>query len=205
MQKLLVLTTVSCLSYTGSIAQKSKQVSVAITDQASAYPFGKFVGFVNEPVHPGIEFAYTILFREKKKHEWYYEFKAGYFFHRFVQHGIPLYFNFGYRYKVSKAWSFDASLGAGYFHSIAATEVLKQNDAGDYENAKGIGRAQAMAAFTLGAGYKIPLQASKFMRLFFQYQQRIQMPFINSYVPVLPYNQIALGAAMPVSIFKPSK
>jgi hypothetical protein len=33
--------------------------------------------------------------------------------------------------------------------------------------------------------------------VFLQYTQQLQAPFINSYVPLLPYNTIALGFAVP--------
>jgi len=33
--------------------------------------------------------------------------------------------------------------------------------------------------------------------VFLQYTQRVQAPFINSYVPILPYNTMALGFVMP--------
>lgn len=174
-------------------AQNKDQLTVALTDNASAYPFTMFTGYFKAPVHPGIEFGWSRNFREKKKHDWFRDVKLGYFYHRFVQHGIPLYVNYGYRYKFSKRFNADAALGAGYFHSIAATELLKLDDAGNYKNAKGIGRPQAMAALTIGAGYVFHISKDQPVKLFLQYQARIQTPFVKSYVPVLPYNQAAIG------------
>jgi len=181
--------------------QSKYRLSVAFTDNASAYPFAVFTGFVKEPIHPGVEFGWSRNFREKKNHDWFRDVKLGYFYHRFVQHGIPLYVNYGYRYKFSKTFNADAALGAGYFHSIAATEVLKLDDAGNYKNAKGIGRPQAMAALTIGTGYVFYLNKDQPVKLFLQYQARIQTPFVKSYVPILPYNQAAIG----ISFLFPSK
>jgi hypothetical protein len=186
-------------------AQKGEYLTFAFTDQASAYPFSTFFGFFKEPVHPGFEAGWNQTIKEKKKHDWYREFKLGYFYHRFVQHGLPVYVNYGYRYKFSKEVSAEAALGGGYFHSIPATEVLKLQDDGEYKNAKGIGRPQVLIAFTMGAGYHFHFRNNQPIKLFLQYQQRIQTPFVRSYVPILPYNQIAVGVSIPKFSTKKAK
>jgi hypothetical protein len=168
--------------------ERNQFISVAFTSSNSAYPFAKFSGLI-ERVHPGIGIGWQINWKEKNKRYWYQQVEAGYFFHRFVQHGISLYSNFGYGYKFSRKWKASASLGAGYFHSIATTAVLKADKYGDYESAKGVGRPQAMFAFTIGSSY----QLGKDKLLFVNYQQRLQTPFIKSYVPILPYNMIMIG------------
>ncbi len=175
-------------------AQKKQSVSLAFTDNASSYPFGTFAGFFSEPIHPGFEAGWSHI-NSKKKHDWYWDIKLGYFYHQFVQHGIPLYADFGYRYRFARHVSADASLGAGYFHSIPATEVYKLNGSGEYENAKGIGRPQVMIPFTIGLNYDFKLGKERPSMIFIQYQQRLQAPFVNNYVPILPYNQVALGYA----------
>lgn len=177
-----------------SRAQKKQYLSFSLTDNASAYPFGIFVGYATQPVHPGFEFGWGHE-NVKNKHSWFWELKAGYFYHQFVQHGIPIYGDFGYRFSPLKHFSADISLGLGYFHSIPATEVYKLGANGNYENGKGIGRGQVMLPFTMGINYDFLLHQGQEARVFFQYQQRIQGPFVYDYVPVLPYNQIALGLA----------
>jgi hypothetical protein len=195
MKQLIILGLIlSCLSATG---QKRNYISFAVTNNASSYPFQYMAGYVENPLHPGFELGYGKIMKKKKHHEWFGEFKLGYFYHQFVQHGIPIYFNGGYRYYFSHRFSMDAAIGAGYFHSIATTEVLKLED-GEYVNAKGIGRPQVMAAVTFGVGYNIKMNKSDSLRLFLQYQARAQLPFNDDYVPILPYNQIALGVSLPI-------
>lgn len=177
-------------------AQKSQVYSISVTNNATAFPYGILKGYFTAPVHPGIELGWNQTLSKKKKHDWFRGVHVGYFYHRFVQHGIPLYVDYGYRYKAGKAFQASAALGAGYFHSIPAVEVLK-NENGEYRNAKGIGRPQAMVAFTLGAGYTIPVKDQP-LTLFINYQVRLQTPFVKSYVPVLPYNQVAVGASLPL-------
>jgi hypothetical protein len=52
---------------------------------------------------------------------------------------------------------------------------------------------QAMATFSLVIGYTFNPSAKKPLALFTTYQQRIQMPFVKSYVPMLPYNSFIMG------------
>jgi hypothetical protein len=174
-------------------SSQKRYLTLAAFNTQTAMPFGKFAGLFTDQFHPGIEAGYGINMSVKEKHDWFAEFKIACFYHRFVQTGIPLYANFGYRYKFTDRFYAEASLGAGYMHSVPATAKLKLNDDGVYINNKGIGRMQAMATFGLSAGYKINLSAKKPIALFATYQQRMQMPFVRSYVPLLPYNSFMFG------------
>jgi hypothetical protein len=178
-------------------AQNKHHLSFAVTNNASSYPFQYMAGYFENPLHPGFELGYGKTSGRKKHHEWFGELKLGYFYHQFVQHGIPIYFNGGYRYHFSHRFSMDAAIGAGYLHSIATTDVLKLED-GEYVNAKGIGRPQIMVAVTFGAGYNVKMNKTDSLRIFLQYQARAQLPFNDDYVPILPYNQIALGFSIPI-------
>ena len=108
----------------------------------------------SEIFHPGAEVTWGTNFRIKKKHDWFWDARVAYFFHRFVQHGIPVYANIGYRYKFNKRFAADLGMGAGYL---------------------------------------LNPQNVKPVKLFIVYQQRLQMPFVKSYVPILPYNSFMIG------------
>lgn len=84
-----------------------------------------------------------------------------------------------------------AHLGVGYLHSIPGTERFELNDQGEYEKIKNIGRAQAGVKFSISAAYAL----SKGIRLSVNYGVLGQLPFVKSYVPLLPYNTIQLGIA----------
>ena len=184
-------------------AQKKDYIGVAGYNTQNAMPFGKLIGMFREQFHPGIEAIYGRNISQKEKHDWFLELRLSYFFHRYVQHGIPVYLNFGYRYKINQKFSAGTSIGAGYMHSIPATAKLKLNEDGDYENNKGIGRAQAMATYSIGFSFTPHPSAAKPITLFTTYQQRVQTPFIKSYVPVLPYNSFMIGIRKPFE--RPSK
>jgi hypothetical protein len=177
---------------------KNKYLSLGVMNTQTDMPFGKFTGIFYKAFHPGIEVAYGRNFSIKENHDWYYDFRLAYFYHRFVQHGIPVYSNLGYRYKFNQRWSASGELGAGYLHSIPATAKLKLNAQGEYENDKGIGRMQANVCFAIGAGYQLHPSVAASWKIFFNYQQRLQMPFVKSYVPVLPYNNFLIGLSKQV-------
>ena len=104
----------------------------------------------------------------------------------------------GYRYKLQQHLGFSAALGAGYLHSIPATAVLKLQEDGTYKKAKGMGRGQALLNFSLGVQYQIARNGKNAPAIFIEYGQEIQTPFIISYVPLLPYNHMALGVSHPL-------
>jgi hypothetical protein len=192
-----LIITIALLVTITAIAQ-NKYVSIAAFNTQTAMPFGKFAGLFTDQFHPGIEATYGRNISSIKKHEWFLELKAAYFFHRYVQHGIPVYLNFGYRYKINSRLSGETSVGAGYMHSIPATAKLKLNENGEYVNNKGVGRMQAMATYGLGLGYTPHPSVIKPITIFTNYQQRIQMPFVKSYVPLLPYNSFMIGIRKPI-------
>lgn len=198
--KYLLIISIIFISPTTLDAQKhsDKYVSIALFNTQNARPFGKFAGLFNEVLHPGIEVGYGKNFSVHNNHEWFSELKLAYFYHRFVQHGVPLYLDFGYRCKVKNYFSVESSIGAGYMQSIPATAQLKLNSDGEYVKAKGIGRSQLTASFAIGLQYKINPLASKPLSVFAAYQQRVQMPFVKSYVPLLPYNNFLLGISRPI-------
>ena len=199
MKQLLIILTVCFFTVTVKSQSHNKKYyqSIAVYNTQNALPFGKFVGLFKEILHPGIEVAAGKNFSSKLHHDYFVELKAGYFFHRFVQHGIPVYVNIGYRYKTLKGLYAETSLGAGYLHSIPATEKFKLDDDGVYKNNKGIGRMQTMAAITIGVGYTINREGKKSVSIFSNYQQRLQLPFVKSYVPLLPYSSFMVGLSRP--------
>ena len=183
-------------------AQKKKEISIAFVNAASAYPFSQFGSLVTNVQQPGIELGYGFNWKTKNKHDWYQEIKFGWLYHRFVQNAFSLYTDVGYRYKFSPHWIAQAAIGAGYLHSVPATAKLKLDDNGEYKNDKGIGRAQAMAVLNFGAGYIIHPSGKKPLKIFITYQQFLQTPFVNAYVPILPYNSLLIGCSMPLPLSK---
>ena len=202
--KIFLALVLSCCA-TVSFAQKRRyqHVSIAVNNNQTAVPFGKFVGLFAGPYHPGVELGYGFNWSTKPRHDWFQRVNVGYFHHRFAQHGFPLYTQIGYRFKFDHYFHFESAIGGGYFHSIPATAQFKLNDTGEYTNGKGIGRPQAMLQFELRASGNITPPASKPIRLFLAYKQRLQMPFVKSYVPLLPYNVFEIGVTKQLFAYYP--
>jgi hypothetical protein len=194
MTRWIFLTIVINLSIKATAQNRNdRYLSFAVLTTQNAKPFGKFAGLFEEVIHPGIQAAYGRNISMAQHHDWFVELRLGYFYHRYVQHAIPFYLDLGYRYKIGDRFSAESSFGAGYMHSIPATAQLKLADNGNYVNGKGLGRMQAIAIFSLGFSYTINPHAARPMKVFTAYQQMAQMPFVKSYVPVLPYNTFLIG------------
>ncbi|MEO6583426.1 MAG: hypothetical protein ABIO05_03830 [Ferruginibacter sp.] len=172
---------------------KQKYGSIAIMNTQPGYPFSRFGSLLYKDFHPGIDFGLGINWKTKKKHDIFQEFRVGYFFHRFIQHGIPLYTDVGYRYKFNRNISSEILLGGGYQHSICATQKFKLNEDGEYKNNAGIGRMQAIAHLSFRINYTINTEKARPFKFYVQYQQQVQTPFAKSYIPLLPYNSMLLG------------
>jgi len=196
--KRILLTIVSLSTFALLNAQDKHYAGIAVLNTQNAMPFGKFAGLFTDQFHPGVEATYGKNISSANNHDLFLELKASYFFHRYVQHGTLVYVNFGYRYKINNKLSAETSIGAGYMHAIPATAKLKLNNEGEYENNKGLGRMQAIATYSLGFGYTPQPSIAKPLTFFINYQQRVQTPFVKSYVPLLPYNSFMIGVKRPI-------
>ena len=190
--KFLLICLVACTTAFGQ--KRERFLSTSITNQHTDFPFSKFGSLFTREFHLGFEAGYGFLWRSRKKHDLLQSFHAAYFHHRFVQHAVPLYTTLGYRYKISERFSFQAAAGGGYLHSVTDAAVMKADEFGNYRNAKGLGRGQAIIVFSLAPECKTTM-AQRPVRFHLRYSQMLQTPFVRSYVPLLPYNQIAIGAS----------
>jgi hypothetical protein len=197
MKRTFIILIICLSSRLQTFSQKHRldHFSVAVTTLHTNFPFSSFSELFTKEFHPGFELGTGFNWKTKAKHDWFQEFKLGYSYHRFVQHSITLYSEFGYRYKFFKTFNAEAALGAGYLHAISAERVFVLQSDGTYKKKPNLGRPQAMASFSIGLSKKISASGTT---LFLNYQQRLQFPFIKSYVPLLPEN--ILMAGMRISI-----
>lgn len=175
---------------------KSNHWSIAFTNSHTALPFGSFSKLFTGPLHPGFETGTALVWSNKKKHDWFQSFRIGYSYHRLVQHSIVFYTELGYRYKLPHGFSASMRLGGGYMRAIVANQVFSdgQTDGIQYTKITS-GRSQAILMTTLGLTKAI---GPKGLKLYMEYQQRLQTPFIASYVNLLPYNILITGISIPV-------
>lgn len=192
--KLLVLCLLLFTCLINLTAQKNQNfpVSVTVFNTATLLPGSAKLGIFGIPVHPGISLGTEYAYKKGEKHELFQTLRLGYFFHRYIQHGVQLYTEFGYRYKFNATWDLETRLGGGYVHAFTDRGQFELVDNGTYEKISA-GRSQFMGAFTLGTGYTLGNE----MRLFFHYQFALQFPFIHEYVPLMPGSNVHLGVTIP--------
>lgn len=185
-----------CLSSVSTFAQhKLTQITFETGNAITALPFIGAPQLFYTNYHPFTTIGARLVWKEKGKHAWEQSFNLGYIYHRFVQHSIPLFTETIYRYDFNKSFSMRAHLGLGYLHSIPGTDRFELNDQGEYEKITNLGRAQACVKFSISAAYAINQE----LHLTLNYGVLGQMPFVKSYVPLLPYNSIQLGIAKNIS------
>ena len=176
-------------------AQKSQQypISVTIFNTATLLPGSAKLGVFGVPVHPGITLGSEYSYLKRQHSELLQTVRLGYFYHRYIQHGIQLYSELGYRYHFNASWDIAGRLGVGYLHAFNDRGQFELTQEGIYEKLPNTGRAQFMGAFSIGPGYTFGNE----MRLFLHYQFALQLPFINEYVPVMPSSNVHLGVSIP--------
>ncbi len=185
-----LLISICLLIFSGAMnAQKISAVQFVLENTNAAMPFSKFGSLFGGVYHPGAELALTKNFSQHKKSEWASVLHLGYFYHRFVQHGIPLYATIQYSHKIKSRFWFSTALGGGSLFSIPATAQFKLDASGNYRRLHTI-RFQGTGSFYLGAEYRLP-QANSAVLI--GYQQVLQFPFVKKYVPLLPYNCLQIG------------
>lgn len=197
MKRKLIFFTICLCCFINATAQKHKldHYSLAFTTMHTDFPLGSFSSLFTKEFHPGFEAGTGFNWKTKQKHDWFQTFEFGYSYHRFVQHSLALYSEFGYRYKFLKTFSVETKLGAGYLHAIPVGKIFKLQADGTYAKKTNLGHPQAMAGFSLDVRKKV---AETGLAVFLEYQQRVQLPFIKSYVPLLPSNMLMVGVTIPV-------
>ena len=173
-------------------------VGIAFSTMHTAMPFASFSKLFYQDIHPGFELSTGLKWSERKYHDWIQTFNFGYTYQRWVQHTIVLYTELGYRYKLPLGFSTDIKLGAGYMRAIVAEEVFSDGHGDEKLYGKiTSGRSQAMGSLSIGMGKSLTKSKTS-PRIFLEYQQRFQMPFIHSYVPLLPFNVLKIGVNIPL-------
>jgi len=178
-----------------SAQRKITQFTLETGNAVTAMPFVGAPQLFYTNYHPFTTIGARLVWKEKGNHAWEQSFNLGYIYHRFVQHSIPLFTETIYRYDFNTSFSMRAHLGVGYLQSIPGTDRFELNDQGEYEKITNLGRAQACVKFSISAAYAL----SQDLQLSLNYGVLGQLPFVKSYVPLLPYNTIQLGIAKNIS------
>lgn len=171
-------------------AQKElNYISFSITNHHPKKPFGSFSKLFYRDFHPGVEVSTGFEWKTSNRHQWVQDFQIGYFYHQWIQHAINLHTNLGYGYRFNNSSIAGIHIGAGYVHAIPDTRIFEISDDGRFDQKRNWGRPQALAVFSISFSQRLGTQYG----LTAAYEQKIQFPFINEYVPLLPYTALKIG------------
>ncbi|MFZ1704628.1 MAG: hypothetical protein WAT79_09805 [Saprospiraceae bacterium] len=168
----------------------TKPLTISVFTVATQLPGGKLL-----PIHPGLEIGTEFKLNKSHKRQWFQTAKFGVFHHRLSQTAIMIYSENGFRPSIYKGLSADIKIGMGYLHSIPDLQTFSLRE-GSYEKKSNLGRPQFKVSFAFGLGWSLGKETTS-PRIFAVMQSIFQMPFIKSYVPLLPNTAIHLGVSFP--------
>ncbi len=170
---------------------KMKPISVSVFNNATMLPPASLTATFNQPIHPGLTAAYEFGWKETDKYKWFQNAGISYFYHRYVYQVVLLNSQAGYRRKINQ-FSVEGYLQAGYMHAFLLTDRAVLQSDGTYKVKQGFGKPQFIAGAGAGIGYNLG-NANRIRRIFLNYDVRLQMPFVKSYVTLLPNGALSLG------------
>jgi hypothetical protein len=178
---------------------KSEPFAVSIFNNATMLPPASLFATFNQPIHPGFSVSYEFGWKETEKYKWFQNAGISYFYHQFVYQAIILNSQAGYRWKLKK-FSIDGYLQAGYMHAFYLTDRAVFQSDGTYIAKKGFGKPQFITGAGVGFGYNFGNE-KRLRRIFLNYDVRLQMPFVKSYVTLLPNGALSLGMQFTLGSF----
>lgn len=170
---------------------KTKPFSISVFNNATLLPPASIIATFNQPIHPGLMLGYEFGWKERPKYKWFQNAGIGFYYHRFLYSALVLNTQAGYRRKI-KHFSVEGLLQAGYMHAFYLTDRAELQSDGTYKEKKGIGKPQFIVGAGIGVGYDFGKE-NRLRRIFLNYDMRLQMPFVKSYVPILPNGAFSLG------------
>ena len=170
---------------------KSNPFGISVFNNATMLPPASLIATFNQPVHPGLTIDYEFGWKDAPRHQWFQNAGISYMYHRHVSQAVLLNSQAGYRWKIN-GFSIEAYLQAGYMHAFYLTDRTIQQPDGTYLAKQGGGKPQLTAGAGIGFGYNLG-DDDLVRRIFLKYDFRLQMPFVKSYVPLLPNGALALG------------
>ena len=195
LKKLLIGIVILACKLSDCNAQRITTLYFESGNAITALPFIGAPQLFHSNYHPFITVGGAWVWKEKGKHAWEQTVNIGYIYHRYVQHSIPLFTETIYRLNTGKTFALRAHMGVGYLHSIPGTDRFLLNEDGEYEKITNLGRPQAMAKISFSGLFKV----RKNFSLSLNYGVLMQGPFVQSYVPLLPYNTIQVGVQTPLN------
>lgn len=193
-RKLLIITVVAMISLS-SYSQESR-TGYLLSNNNTSFPVLGYPQLFYSQLHPGIDLYHEWKMNKSEKSQLWYSFNLGGFYHRFIQTTVKLFPKIEYKYFVNDKIDLQIGLGAGYLHTFDNVKVMKLNSEGEYDVQSTLkGRPQFMFTLDMGFGYKLKND----FQLVMLFRTIMHGPFIKNYVPLVPYNSLAVGLNIPLT------
>ncbi|MGE5356943.1 MAG: hypothetical protein ACM3PT_11960 [Deltaproteobacteria bacterium] len=172
--------------------------SVSIFNNATMLPPASITAVFDQPIHPGIMFTTEFGWKEKTKGKWFQNANLAYFYHELANHSFLIFSQAGYRRYFGR-FTLEGSLNTGYMHCISLVDrIVTDKTTGKYKESKGIGRPQFIFGAGTAVGYRFNT-GSRLQRVFLAFDIRMQMPFVKSYVTILPNGALSIGCQFKIN------
>jgi len=191
MKKVLVIIFLALPGLMIGQSWKANPISISVFNNATLLPPASLIATFNQPIHLGITAAYEFGWKDAMKHKWFQNAGISYMYHRYVYQAIFLNTQGGYRWKIND-FSVEGYLQAGYMLAFYLTDRAIMQSDGTYIVKQGAGKPQFIVGAGIGLGYDLG-KDEHIRRIFLGYDIRMQIPFVKSYVPVLPNGALYIG------------
>ncbi len=178
-------------------SQTRQPISFSWASNQTTKPFSQMDDLVEAPVHHSFTLGTVFRLNQDSVHQLLQTAKLGYLYHRNSQKAMQLFSEFTYRYRLHKHWKGIGQIGLGYMHAFPDMPTFTLNN-GQYEQQSNTGRPQLMITSSLGVQYSIFHEGKESLRVRVYYQPWFQYPFVNEFVPLLPYTALRVGIEKPI-------
>lgn len=173
-----------------------KPLVISLFSLGTQLPFSGESAVLPLPLHPGLTAGTEFRYNTNPHRLFFQTLKFGVYYHQYVQTGLQLYSEAGYRQHIYRGSFAEFRLGGGYLHAFSGTEVFKLKN-GAYSQKHAYSRPQLMATTALALSYQFRNGAAP-PRVFVEYQFFLQTPFVKNYVPLEPNVAFHAGVAFPI-------
>lgn len=112
--------------------------------------------------------------------------------HRHIQNALRLNSTVSYNRILKNGWDCFVGFGIGYWHSFYQYDIFKINESGVYEASRD-SRAQFSGNLAIGVTKEVGWFNERPARFIIEYRPYVHGVFANAYVPIIPYNSLAVG------------
>jgi len=155
-----------------------------------------------DPFHPRLQIEARYQWNNDAHSQWVQSANLGYFFHKYVQHGVQLYTEFGWQRQWDNGLRIlPLAIGGGYVLSFQDMPTHEFNpDTEQYERVGVPLRNNWLISLGSTIGYRTPAQVlGRSLSFYLSYRLHVQGTFIKSTVPVVAYSPLMLGLEIPLS------